>query len=220
MRLVHNNCKTFSICCYLLYIYKWEFLQCTDNDSLALFQCRGQLTCILIHTHNNSGFMFHIKDVTLQLLIQHFTVCNYDNAVKYHFVIGIMQVFQMMCKPCNRVRLAGTCWVLYQIIASATIFINLWNQVSDRIQLMIAREYQLFFTCILVLFQLNESMQDIKQTVFLQYLLPKIWSTIITTCRRISCSIVVTSVKWNKHCIQFLQLSSHPHLFCIHCKMD
>ena len=141
-----------------------------------------------------------------------------------------MQSRQTMREPCNGIGFSRTRTVLYQIIFAGAIDFDIRQQFCHYIQLMIARKNHCFrydFTCILIPFhfQMKIFVQDFKQTLFAENILPKIRGVISVFIDRISFSpdspcAVTPLIKWQKISLFSFQMRSHINLCQIYCKMN
>ena len=124
--------------------------------------------------------MLHAHNRFLQLTINHNSISDDHNIVKDDFIIRIVQRSQAVRQPCDRVRFAGACAVLDQIILRCAIITDITQQFADHIKLMIPREYDIFgffrFPCQLILtflsFDKDELTDEIKDGILGQNILP------------------------------------------------
>ena len=136
-----------------------------------------------------------------------------------------------MSQPCDRVCFAGTCTMLYEIILCRAIHAHITKHLTNDIQLMIARENQIFrpldFTCCIInlflAFYKNKFADKVNHSIFCQNIFPHIRDTVFIFISRISCTSSnagsISHIEWKKECRITSQFSGHVHLFQIHRKV-
>ena len=115
-----------------------------------------------------------------------------------------MKACKAICRPCDRIRLSGSCTVLDKVVFAGTMLPDVLYKFSYHIHLMISREYQGFLRhflisailkdCLFLLYlKIDKLLQDIKEAVLLQHVFPKVRGHIIAVPGlRISGSAVVS----------------------------
>ena len=90
--------------------------------------------------------MFHAHNGFLELPVHYHTVGNDDDIVEDDLIVGIVERSQAVSQPSDGIGLTGTGTVLDQIILSGTVFPNIGEELTDDIQLVIAREDEVLRT--------------------------------------------------------------------------
>ena len=124
-----------------------EFLyRRADNLDIALKRkskvCRRTF---IVHYLNKSRLVFDTAHRVLQLPVHHHAVGADDDIIENNFVFFVVKRRKPVCKPRNRIRLARTCAVLYQIVLRRAIDFHVRYRFANNVKLMIARKNYLFF---------------------------------------------------------------------------
>ena len=145
MGFVNQNGKVF-ILMYLANIIQneLELMDDGNNDFLTFVQELLQLTGTFRPT-NCCRYLHKLFDGVFDLLVQIDTVSHNDNRVKNLFAAVIFQCDELMCQPCDGIRLTGTCAVLNQIASAHTVTLCITKQGFHHRKLMITREHLLIF---------------------------------------------------------------------------
>ena len=191
VRFVHNDRERFSSGIAHQIVDNRELLKGCDDDTLTVLHSFQQIFGTLLFVDQNDAAQCVVKavDGILQLRIQHLSVCYNDDGSKYCFVLGIVQACQTIGRPRNAVGLTGASAVLYEIIMTGAVFLGMFNQLADNIQLMITREDNLLGhigadlavgqrDLLDFLLIADELLQNIKEAVLLQNSFPQISSHI------------------------------------------
>lgn len=137
------------------------------------------------------------------LFPQHFQIA-FLLGVENTLIVGIMQRGKAMRQPGNGVALAAAGRMLDQIVVAGTFRSRSSHQLPNGLKLMIAREDHCFLFYPLTIFgdlfinlEMQKTGKQIKQTVPLEHLLPKIGRAVGSTfwVRRISGAVVISSIK-------------------------
>ncbi len=88
------------------------------------------------------------------------------------------------------------------------------------VQLVIARENELFLTGFVVLRRLNKAVEDVKNAIPLQNLTPEIGGAITALNRRVARALIKATVKRDEGSVLAVQLRCHPDFISIHCKVN
>ena len=130
---------------------------------------------------------------------QYEAICNHNDAVECNLVIFIVQVRQVMCQPRNRVGFSASCTVLNQIIVSGSVCVNIGNELADHIQLVVTwKDHNRLFRILFIFLQMNKSLYNVQQAVFLQDFFPQIRSPVGAVPNRVSLAAVVSLVERQK----------------------
>ena len=196
MCLIDNNRKTLVFQPGNTVYNIREFLNCSGDDFRIAVQSNGKVcrVTLIVHDTDKPCFMLHAHNRFLQLTINHNSISDDHNIVKDDFIIRIVQRSQAVRQPCDRVRFAGACAVLDQIILRCAIITDITQQFADHIKLMIPREYDIFgffrFPRQLVLaflsFDKDELTDEIKDGILGQNILPHIRHAVFVFEGRVS----------------------------------
>ena len=88
--------------------------------------------------------MFHAHYGLLKLTVNYDTVGDDNDIIKNNFVICIVQRSKPVRQPCDRVRFAGACAMLDQIILRRAILTHIRQQLADHVKLVIPGEDNIF----------------------------------------------------------------------------
>ena len=207
-----------------------EFLNCSGDDFRIAVQSNGKVcrVTLIVHDTDKPRFMLHAHNRFLQLTINHNSVSDDHDIVKDNFVVCIVQRSQAVRQPCDRVRFAGACAVLNQIVLRGTIVTDITQQLADHIKLMIPREYDILglfrFSCQLVLtflgFDKDELADEVENGIFCQNILPHIGHAVLVFESGIACtciySFAIAHIEWQEEGGVACEFSGHIDLFQIH----
>ena len=189
VRLVDDNGESLSFQpCNTIHDVR-EFLNRGCNDLCIAVQgnCKVSGVAFIIHHTDKSGFVLHAHNGFLKLPVNDNTVGDDDDIIKNNFVIRIMQRSEAVRQPCDRVRFAGACAVLDQIILRRTVLTHIRQQLADHIQLMISRKNNTFgllcfpgqFVLAFLGFDEDELADEVEDSVLFQNVLPHIGDTVL-----------------------------------------
>ena len=165
--------------------------------------------------------MLKLVDGILKLFVQYEAICNHNDAVEYNLVIFIVQVRQVMCQPRNRVGFSASRTVLNQIIVSGSVCVDIGNELADHIQLVVTWEdHNRLFRILFIFLQMDKSLYNVQQAVFLQDFFPQIRSPVGAVPNRVSLAAVVSLIERQKIGIDAIELCGHPHFFGVHGKVN
>ena len=205
----------------------------SDNFSVAV-QRNRQVSgvALIVHHADKTGFMLHTHDSFLQLAVHNHTVGNDDDIIENNLVVGIVQRGQTMSQPCDRVGLAGTGTVLNQIVLRGAIFTDISQNLTDNIQLMIARKNEVLGTLHLAslvinfFFYLNENelADEVKDGILGQNILPHIGHAVLVLKCGVACTgghtFAIAHIERKEEGGFSRQPGGHVDLFQIHSKVD
>ena len=125
-----------------------KLLDGSGNDFCVTVEGNRQISGItfIVHHPDQPGFMFHAHNGFLELPVHYHTVGNDDDIVEDDLIVGIVERSQAVSQPSDGIGLTGTGTVLDQIILSGTVFPNIGEELTDDIQLVIAREDEVLRT--------------------------------------------------------------------------
>ena len=125
-----------------------KLLDGSGNDFCVTVEGNRQISGItfIVHHPDQPGFMFHAHNGFLELPVHYHTVGNDDDIVEDDLIVGIVERSQAVSQPSDGIGLTGTGTVLDQIILSGTVFPNIGAELTDDIQLVIAREDEVLRT--------------------------------------------------------------------------
>ena len=205
----------------------------SDNFGIAI-QCYCQVSgvALIVHHANKTGLMLHTHDGFLQLAVNNHAVGNDDDIIENNLIVGIMQRSQTVSQPCDGVGLAGTGTVLNQIVLRGAVFTDISQNLADNIQLMIARENEVFGTFHLagLLIDLflhlneNELADEVKDGILGQNILPHIGHAVLVLKCGVTCTgghtFTITHVERKEECSFSRKSGGHVDLFQIHSEVD
>ena len=120
--------------------YEGELLDSGDHYLGAIHQRLSQLLGVLVNVFDHAFDVLNLVDCILELLVQHPTVGNDDDAVK-HGVVGIVvQVGQLVRQPRYCVRLAAAGGMLDQVVMAGALVFGCFDQLGHGVQLMVSGE--------------------------------------------------------------------------------
>ena len=131
--------------------------------------------------------MLHAHNGFLKLAVDHNAVSDDDDIIKNNFVICIVQRSEAVRQPCDRVRFAGACAVLDQIVLRRAILLHIRQQLADHVKLVIPGKDNIFgllrLSGQLILaflgFDEDELADEVKDGVLFQNVLPHIGDTVL-----------------------------------------
>ena len=165
-----------------------------------------------------------LSDGIADLLVQHHAVGNHDDGIHQQIAVCVLQPGQLMCQPCNGIGLAAACAVLDEIALANAVLLHICQQAFHCRQLMIAREDLLVpgFAGFLVLFldQRGVVLDDAREHVLGQNLLPQVVRHQAVRVGRIARSVLVTLVEGQKPALLALQAGAEFDLRVVHGEMN
>lgn len=169
---------------------------------------------------DNIAHLRKLLDRIANLLIQHHAVCDHDDGVHQKIALRVFQPGQLMCQPCNGIGLAAARAVLDEIAIADAVLLHISQQAFHRRQLMIAREDLLVpgFAGFLVLFldQRGVVLDDAREHVLGQNLLPQVIRHQAVRVGRIACAVLVALVEGQKPALLALQAGAELDLRIVH----
>ena len=202
--------------------HKGEFLNCGNNDLLALLQKRAKLLWPFCNRSNNGWNLRKAFDGIAKLLVQHPAVGNDNNRIKKGFAV-FFQSYKLMRKPAYGITLAASGRMLDKVSLTNPINRSRSKEFSYHIKLMIAREYLFIFFLagflIFLFYDLCVVFKNIGKAVFLQSLFPEIISGDSLGIWRISSAVVIAFVERQKPWRFVFQMGTHPHFVVVNSKM-
>ena len=145
--------------------------------------------------------LHELLDRIPNLLVENPAVGDYDNGIQHRTTV-LFKPNQLMSKPSDRVGFAAACAVLNKILFSDTICFHIGKQLRYNIELMVAGEKLLFLFLFGVLVHLDNDLRVVfynqRQFFLGENILPKIIGHKAVWIRRVTCSIIVSLVKWQK----------------------
>ena len=134
--------------------------------------------------------MLELVDSVLELLIEHDAVREHDHAVEDALVVGVVQRREPVGEPSDGVALAASGGVLDEVVVSRALPACGVHEQAHRLKLMVAGEdhglrLDLVAPLVPLLFdlQVNETGQDVEQTVALQHLFPQVGRAVAPSVR-------------------------------------
>ncbi len=175
MSLIHNNRIIFAGFAgrfFHLLINNRKFLQGGNNNPGAVVDSVPQILggLIIANGFHHPNRVVKAGNRLLQLLVQYPAVCYHNNAAENRHVCRIMQLGQAVGRPGDRIGFAGAGAVLNQIIAAGPMRINVRQQLTHHIQLMITRKNQSLFAVLNL--QMHKLLQYIQHTILLKNIFP------------------------------------------------
>ena len=118
MSFVNNNSKTFIFQALNTVNDIREFLNSSCNDLSVAIECNSEIrrVALFIHDTDKSRFMLHTHDCFLKLSVNNNSVGHNNDIIENDLVISIMKRSKTVCKPSDRIGLAGACTMLDQIV--------------------------------------------------------------------------------------------------------
>ena len=187
-----------------------ELLNCGDDDTLAVCNCLRQIPGML-RPNNGITYLHKLFNGIPNLLVENAAVGNHDNRVNHGTSI-FLKADQLMGKPSDGIGLAASGTVLDQILLTHTVAFHISQQLFNHIQLMVSGKnllHRLLF-CLRVHFlhNLRIVLNDPRQLLLGQDILPKIVCHDAIRVRRVACTVIVALVKWQEPAVLAAQLGA------------
>ena len=196
-----------------------EFFNGRDDDAPSVLDGLAQIAGVL-RPCDDIARLRKLSDGISDLLIQHHSVCDYNDGVHQQIALRVFQPGQLMCQPCNGIGLAAARAVLDEIAIADAVLLHISQQAFHRRQLMIAREDLLVpgFAGFLVLFldQRGVVLDDAREHVLGQNLLPQVIRHQAVRVGRIACAVLVALVEGQKPALLALQAGAELDLRIVH----
>ena len=131
-----------------------------------------------------------------------------------------------MSEPGNRIRFAGTCGVLHEIIIPYAFFPGIMHQRTNTVQLVIpgkdhVLDLDLLFSELFILhLEVDEPRQDVKKAVPFQDFLPEVGGFIVARVIRIASAAIAALVEGKEPGVLAGEACGHVDLVRIYGKMD
>ena len=176
--------------------------------------------------------MLHPHDGLLELAVHHHAVGYNDDVVKNDLVVRIVQRTQTMRQPCNGVGFARTGAVLNQIVLRGTVYPDIREKFADHIQLVVARENEIFrpfhlaglVIDLFLYLNKNELADQVQDGILRQNILPHIGHAVFVRKGRISRTsgypLAVAHIEGQEKGGIPGQFGGHIDLFQIHGEVD
>ena len=183
---------------------KKEFLDGADDNALFVVDglCQRVGVLLVVNGFYQPVLMLKAVDGVLQLAVQHHTVCDNDDRIEDTVVLIVMDCGQPIGDPCNRVRFAGACRMLDQIVFAGTVLLYICQHLPHNIVLMVAGEDHFFFDddfghAILHHFFLfldvgDKAVDQVQQAITLQHFFPQITGAVAIRIDRVACTAADT----------------------------
>ena len=146
----------------------------------------GELFRVLLDLPNHAALVLELVDRVLELLVEDHAVRRDDHAVEHALVDVVVQRRQTVSQPADGVALAAARRVLDQVVAAHALGPSHPHQLSDRIELVVARKYHRLALdpaplVVAPLFdlQVHEAREQLDQALALQHFLPQIGGAIV-----------------------------------------
>ena len=233
MRLVDDNGESLAFQpCNAVHDVR-ELLNRGRNNFCVAVQgtCKVGRVAFIVHHTDKSGFVLHAHNGFLKLAVDNNAIGDDDDIIENDLIIRIMQRSKPMRQPCDRVRFAGACAVLNQIILRRAILTHIHQQLADHVKLMISWENDIFgllrFSGQLILaflrFDEDELADEVEDSILFQNILPHIGDTVLVfeggVTRTGIDAFAVAHVEWQEKGRVSGKLGGHIDLLQIHRKV-
>jgi len=201
MSLIDDNCEmVILVFCSNLWNDVRELLNRGHDNTLSV--CNGfRKIAGVLRPCDRVADLHELLDSIPNLLVENPAVGDYNNGIQHRATV-LLKSDELVSKPSDRVGFAAACAVLNKILFSNTICFHVGKQLRYNIELMVAGENLLFLFLFGVLVHLDDDLRivfyDQRQLFLGENILPKIISHDAIGIWWISCTIIISLVKWQK----------------------
>ena len=169
-----------------------------------------------------------LVDRVLELLVEHASVGDDDDAVEHLVVLAVVQARQPVREPRDAVGLSASGRVLDQVVPARPLAAGRRHELPHGIELVVAREDQRFLgdaslaalavvDLLLLLLDEHEVAEDVEEAVALKHLLPEVARAVARRMLRVAGAALdlarmAAAVEGQEECVLAAQPRRHVHL--------